>query len=119
MSGFDIENLLKFEPARNWCPNCLALWEDYSYTSFVYGKKDYKSFVIEGRNDSVLRCKSCGIKFVSNEDEHERIITFIENDTRFPLKSVEDTVEHGRRLALISQDMRAQKSEYPPLKALL
>ncbi len=68
MPGFDIESLLAFQPARNWCPTCLALWESFSLESFILdNKKDYKAFIIEGRNNNVLRCKVCGVKYVGIE----------------------------------------------------
>src|SRR5262245_56768492 len=92
MPGFDIENLLDFQPARRWCLRCLALWEDFSYFPHKYKydtqhdllflrtdydkypilhnhisfKRDYNAFFIDAKRE-FLQCKICGLKYIATE----------------------------------------------------
>src|SRR5438874_12475407 len=86
MSGFDIENLLEFHPARSWCLNCLALWEDVpSKHFFLDDKTDYNGFLIE-RSQNFLKCKVCGVKYIGTEHYSvDRTHEFIEIESEISL----------------------------------
>jgi hypothetical protein len=129
MSGFDIENLLEFHPARKWCLNCLALWENFAWESFydessrwyntVTEKLDYNTFLIDERH-KFLKCKICGVKYIGTEYYSvNRVNEFIDLCIDLPLKNIDNIVDHAKRLALIPRKMQIQKEKFSPLRALL
>jgi hypothetical protein len=108
MSGFDIENLLEFRPARNWCLNCLALWENI-----------FEYILFDKRNE-FIKCKVCGVKYIGTEYYTlDRVNDFIDHCIGLPLKDINNIVEHGTQLASISRMMRRRMEDYPPLRSLL
>jgi hypothetical protein len=107
MPGFDIENLLEFKPAWGWCQKCRALRANRDVFAFT---EDSKSFT----------CKVCGVKyFLTERDTIFRLSQYIQNRVGSPLSQVDDIVEHGKRLALITRKVRTHYDDYSPLKALM
>jgi hypothetical protein len=120
MSGFDIEDLLKFEPARHWCLNCLALWSRSAFEDiFLNDGNDFNEVIIDEKY-KFIKCKICGVNYTARNIERLYYLNdFIDVEIGLPLKYIDNIVEHGKRLALISSELRTQKERYPPLRALL
>src|SRR5207237_2784619 len=107
----------------------LALWEDFSWESYsdeysiwddsMTDKKDYNAFLLDEKYKFV-KCKVCGVKYIGDVGYPAiHVNKFIENIIGLPLQKVDNIVEHGKRLALISRKMQKQKEKYSPLRAFL
>ncbi len=99
--GFDIESLLRFEPARFLCERCCALLTQVSTTG--------------GR----LLCPACGVEYV--RDTYQDVDAYLQS--RGYGLQYRDLIHHSRELALIAKQMRGalhtQRGEYPPMRGLL
>jgi len=91
-------------------------------------KEDYNTFFIDKRSGSI-KCKVCGLKYIAKElPPIWKIDECIEYIVGLPLKNIDNIVEHGKGLAMISRKLQIQKDKvnypqqiekYPPMRALL
>lgn len=117
MSGFDIESLLEFHPARNWCMNCLALWEYYDESQRK--ERGYNAFIVS-EYEEIVTCKICSVNYVIPKDCHPPYIinAISRSELSLPLGGIEDIFDHAKKLASICKRVREQSKYYPPLRTL-
>ncbi|MCI0486698.1 MAG: phospholipase D family protein [Blastocatellia bacterium] len=110
MSGFDIEGLLKFQPARYYCVKCLALTGEISTKPSGPG-------TIRNR-DGRLECSVCQLEYVPTSSYSRSAVASYLADMSCHIKSVAD-LNHARQLARIGSDVRRGDPHYPPVRGLL
>ncbi len=97
MQPFDLDSLLNFSPPEYLCERCFAL-------------------LALSPDVRVGRCPVCGVSYVPTA-EFPTCGTYLESKQlrlRF-----NDPLAHGRELALIARQGRANAPDYPPMRALL
>ena len=110
MSGFDIEGLLKFQPARYHCVKCLALTGEISMSNSG-------SATIGNRNGQ-LACSVCRLEYVPTNNYSRSAMASYLADMSCYIKSSDD-VNHARQLAKIGKDVRRRDPHYPPVRGLM
>lgn len=105
MTGFDIEGLLDFEPAKFFCEKCCAL-------------SKRPSFEWQGNTEAGFRiCPVCRVKYIPTE-ECPTVEEYLKIFPWQPVHTSDDIVDRARRLASISRKLR-QCQGYPHLRALM
>ena len=110
MSGFDIEGLLKFQPARYYCVKCLALTGDISISSSSRG--------VIRKHEGRLECSVCKIEYIATPIYSESDVASYLTDMSCHIRSA-DIVRHAQQLAMIGKTVRRHDKYYPPVRGLL
>ncbi len=97
MPSFDLDSLLNFSPPEYLCERCLAL-------------------LALSPDVRVGRCPVCAVSYVPTA-EFPTCGAYLES--RGKRLRFADSLEHGRELAMIARQARANSPDYPPMRALL
>ena len=97
MQPFDLDSLLNFSAPEYLCERCLAL---------LAATPDVR----------VGRCPVCGVSYVPTA-EFPTCAAYL--DSRHLRLRFADPLAHGRDLALVARQARANSPGYPPMRALL
>ncbi len=108
MSGFDIQALLRFQPARYYCVKCLALTCEIATSGPGVGRT----------RDGRVECSVCKVEYTPTSSYSASDVASYLSDMSYHIRTAE-ILKQAQLLAAIAKNARRRDPKYPPLRCLL